>query len=73
MQFVYIGDAEGHGPDFTVAFGCKFAKSGAPVAVEDAAAVQKLLGNSHFRAVEPAPVKRGPGRPRKVKRDGDQG
>ena len=50
MQFRFIGDADGDGPEVLTAFGLSFPK-GQPVEVTDAAIQAKLEGNSHFERV----------------------
>lgn len=51
MQFVFIGDAHGDGPEVSTHFGVEFVK-GTPSEVTDKAAIAKLSANSHFKAVE---------------------
>lgn len=60
--FKFVGDADGDGPETIELFGLSFEKDGSARQVDDARAIEKLAGNSHF--VE---VKRG------RKKDGDDG
>jgi len=51
MEFIFIGDANGHGPEVVELFGYTFPK-GVSVAVDDNKAVAKLSSNGHFQAQE---------------------
>lgn len=50
MQFIFIGDKDGHGPEVSTHFGVEFVK-GSPSEVSDKSAIAKLSANSHFKVV----------------------
>lgn len=76
MKVIWIGEDHLHGdqagPSFTTWGGVKFPK-GEAVEVTDEYMIAKARGNQFFKVEETnEPVKRGPGRPPKVKTDDDQ-
>lgn len=53
MKFVFVGDPKhnGDGPSILKHHGLVFQKNGPPVEVLEPKAIEKLKGNSHFKAV----------------------
>lgn len=75
MKLTWLGEDELHGPDqagpsFTRWNGIKFEKN-VPVSVDNPDMIRRAKGNRFFRVEDDDPPKRGPGRPPKVRDDGD--
>lgn len=72
-SFKFIGDPlnNGDGPDVSTTYGVTFRKHGDALEVPDEYA-HKFAGNRHFEEHETnPPMKRGPGRPKKIIETGE--
>ena len=69
MEFRYIGDQHGDGPEVTTAFGITFRK-GEATTVDGRfhSVVKKLRGNPHFEEIEDKPAKKSPAKKPAAKR-----